>query len=142
MLGGAFIEVLLDPFAKLMTRTRAAKATALLTVLEQNYGWKSAQPVVSRELHVRAVVHLDLGQRDDPRMLIHDSVQMRRELPAGCAPLGPKIDQDGALTRGLNDIGLESVIVNVKSMGARRLVGFEQHRGTACPDGQVDTREV
>jgi hypothetical protein len=125
----AAVEVLLDPVTQLMTGSGTTEATAFLAVLKEDYRWETAEPESARKLHVIALVDLDLGQHDAAVVFIDDAIEMRRQLPAGCAPLGPEVDQDRLLVRGIDDIGLEVFVVYVEGVRAMLLVTLEMHLG-------------
>jgi hypothetical protein len=58
---------------------------------------------VASELHVLALINLDLGEPDRALQLLEHAVEMRRQLMAGRAPVGPEVDEDRPPVGGLDD---------------------------------------
>ena len=46
--------------------------------------------------------------------LVGDPVQMRRQVVAGCAPLGPEVDQDRLFMGGIDDLGLKVLMPDIE----------------------------
>ncbi len=86
--------MLVDKFPQKRQRLRPVKPPFLLTIDEQDYGWKAPDLVLTCQPHVFAGVDLDLGQLEATGVFRDQGFQFWRDQHAGHAPVGPQIDQD------------------------------------------------
>jgi len=99
--------VLLKPIAQLRQGACATETPALLAVLEEEDGGKAPQPVMTRQLHVVALVHFHLGQAQLTLVFVHHPFQVGGQGMTGRAPVGPEVYQDRYLPGGGDDPCLE-----------------------------------
>jgi chromate reductase, NAD(P)H dehydrogenase (quinone) len=105
---GARGDRALDEILERLLGRRACVLADDFAVLEDQQGRDAADLILARRR--RIVVNVHLGDGDLPAHLFRQRLERGRDLLAGPAPLGPEVDQHGAL--GLEDEHLEIGIGN------------------------------
>jgi len=121
-----------QPVAHLVAGSGPAETPPLLPLMEEDHSGKTAQAIVPGELHVLAMVHLDLGEAHGPAQLVDDPLQVRRQGVARGAPIGPEVRQYRALGRRGDDIILKAIKVNGEDVGILAVAVGHGRRHTRC----------
>jgi hypothetical protein len=99
----------------LLGRDRAGELVDDLAVLERLDRGDALDAERGGELLIG--IDVDLGQLNLPVARLRRLLERRRELPAGTAPGGPEVHDDGHFLRALDDVPRESCFVYVLDCG-------------------------